>query len=178
MKDFFRKTGWVFIITGIIILLDQITKILVRTYILPGSFWSPWSWLSPYARIIHLTNTGVAFGMFQGMNYFFAGLAAVVAGAIIFYIPKIDEKEKLIRFALAMELGGAIGNLIDRLTVGQVTDFVSLGNFAVFNVADSCITLGVGVLLIGVWLQEKREKKQKEAILDENTPDSMDQTNH
>jgi signal peptidase II len=58
-----------------------------------------------------------------------------------------------------MQLGGAVGNLIDRVTQGYVTDFVSVGNFAVFNVADSCITVGVGVLILGVWLQERRKKK-------------------
>jgi signal peptidase II len=61
--------------------------------------------------------------------------------------------------------------------VKQVIDFVSVGNFAVFNVADSCITVGVGVLLLGVWLQEKREKKLKvETTPDETAPEKTDKT--
>jgi signal peptidase II len=58
-------------------------------------------------------------------------------------------------------LGGAVGNLIDRLTVGHVTDFISVGTFPVFNIADSSITIGVLVLILGVWLQERREKQAK-----------------
>jgi signal peptidase II len=59
-----------------------------------------------------------------------------------------------------MQLGGAVGNLIDRLTIGYVVDFVSVGQFPVFNVADSSITVGVAILLVGMWLQERQEKKQ------------------
>jgi signal peptidase II len=66
-----------------------------------------------------------------------------------------------------MQLAGALGNLIDRMTIGHVTDFVSVGNFPVFNVADASITVGVGVLLIGMWVQEKREKKTRLAVEEE-----------
>jgi signal peptidase II len=57
-----------------------------------------------------------------------------------------------------MQLSGAVGNLIDRLTVGHVTDFISVGNFPVFNVADSSITIGVAILLLTVYLQERKQK--------------------
>ena len=60
-----------------------------------------------------------------------------------------------------MQLAGAVGNLIDRIIFGQVTDFISVGTFAVWNVADASITVGVAILLIGMWVQEKREKKAK-----------------
>lgn len=61
---------------------------------------------------------------------------------------------------MGLQLGGAVGNLIDRITIGHVVDFISVGNFAVFNVADSSITLGVIVLILGVWLQERQQKRQ------------------
>jgi len=164
LKSFFRKTRWLFVIAAVIVILDQITKEIVRTNIPVGESWMPWTWLAPYARIIHWTNTGVAFGMFQGNNIFFAILAAFVALAIVYYYPSIPEEDKVLRFAMAMQLGGALGNLIDRIFIGKVTDFVSVGNFAVFNVADSCITLGVGVLLLGVFLEERRERRLKELM--------------
>lgn len=63
------------------------------------------------------------------------------------------------RIAIAMQLGGALGNLIDRIVFGPVTDFISVGNFAVFNIADSSITVGVGLLILALWLDEKNEKK-------------------
>jgi signal peptidase II len=159
LKEYFRKNNLLYIVSIIIVVLDQLTKELVRTNLAMGSSWFPIQG-STFIRIIHWSNTGVAFGMFQGKNVFFAFLAALVAGAIIYYYPFIPEQDKVLRFALAMQLGGAVGNLIDRILIGQVTDFVSVGNFAVFNVADSCITVGVGVLLLGVYLEDQREKKR------------------
>jgi signal peptidase II len=64
------------------------------------------------------------------------------------------------RLAMGLQMGGAIGNLIDRVVVGHVTDFISVGTFAVFNVADASISVGVAVLILGVWLQERRQKAQ------------------
>ncbi len=162
MKAYIQKNRWLYIVAVIIVILDQGSKALVRAYIPLGESWTPWPWLAPYARIIHWSNTGVAFGMFQGKSLVFAVLAAIVAGAIIYYYPQVPSVDKVLRFALSMQLGGALGNLIDRIfNGGQVTDFISVGNFAVFNVADSFITVGVVILLIGVWLEDKREKEQK-----------------
>jgi signal peptidase II len=162
LKAFFKNSRWLLIIAAIIVILDQVSKLLVRTYIPLGSSWSPWSWLAPFARLIHWTNTGVAFGMFQGKSLVFAILAALVAGAIIYYFQQVPKEDKVLRFALSMMLGGAVGNLIDRLfNGGEVTDFISVGNFAVFNVADSFITVGVLVLLLGIYLEDRCEKEQK-----------------
>lgn len=161
MKEFLRKTYWLYLVALIIVILDQLTKWLVVTNIPYGDMWSPWEWLTPFARIVHWSNTGVAFGMLQGMNPVFIGLAVVVSGMIVYYYPKLDRMDWLLKLALMMELGGAVGNLVDRIRYGFVIDFISVGNFPVFNVADSCITVGVFVLLIGIWMQEKREKAQR-----------------
>jgi len=158
LKIFFRKTAWLYLVAAVIVVFDQLTKSLVIKNIPYGGVWSPWEWLTPYARIVHWSNTGVAFGMLQGMNPVFIGLAFVVSLGIIYYYPKIEKRDWLIRLALMMELGGAVGNLIDRIRYGHVIDFISIGNFPVWNIADACITVGVFILLIGVWLQEKRAK--------------------
>lgn len=173
MKAFLKRSTWLFIVALFIVVLDQLTKWLVVTNIPYGGSWSPWEWLSPYARIVHWSNTGVAFGMLQGMNPVFIGLAILVSGAIIYYYQQIDKKDWLIRLALMMELGGAIGNLIDRIQYGHVIDFISIGRFPVFNVADSCITVGVVVLLIGVWVQEKREKARAARPADDKASNEM-----
>jgi signal peptidase II len=149
-------------ISGLIILLDQWTKHLVRTNIPYTEAWAPWDWLLPYARIVHWQNTGAAFGMFQGMNLFFSVLAIIVSAAIIYYFPQVPKMDWLVRLALGMQLGGAIGNLIDRIRFGAVTDFVSVGSFAVFNVADASLSVGVVVLILGMWLRERREEKLKQ----------------
>jgi signal peptidase II len=64
---------------------------------------------------------------------------------------------------MVMQMGGALGNLIDRLTVGTVTDFVSVGTFAVFNVADASISVGTAILILAVWISERKQKKQAQA---------------
>ncbi len=149
-------------IAGVIIALDQWTKWLVRENIEFGAQWLPeWlSWLSPYARIVHWYNSGAAFGMFQNGNLVFTILAFVVIIAIIYYYPRVELEDWSLKLAMGFQLGGAAGNLVDRLLVGKVTDFISIGTFPVFNVADSSISVGVIVLLLGVWIKERNEKKK------------------
>jgi signal peptidase II len=169
--DFFRH-HWrdlvlLLVFAGLIVALDQWTKALVRQYVPLYTDWLPsWlSWLAPYARIRHTFNTGAAFGLFQQGALIFAILAVVVSVLIISYFPSVSRKDWWMRLALGMQLGGALGNLVDRvLRNGEVTDFISVGNFAIFNVADSCITVGVIVLVIGVWITERREARAKKNI--------------
>lgn len=162
MKKIFNTYGIMAIISTILIGSDQYTKHIIRTNLEFGQIWMPWQWLEPYARIIHINNTGAAFGLFKGANTVFMILAVIVAGAILYYFPSISKKDWLIRVALSMQFAGAIGNLIDRIIFGHVTDFISIGTFPVWNIADASITVGVAILLIGMWVQEKREKKKRE----------------
>jgi len=161
LKKIIKEYWLLFTIAGIIIVVDQITKAIVRANIPFGGQWMPLPWLAPYFRFVHWENTGAAFGMFQGGGWIFRILAAIVAVFIIIYFPQIPKEEKLMRVAIAMQLGGAIGNLIDRLVFGPVTDFISVGRFPVFNIADSSITVGVGLLLLALWLAERRERREK-----------------
>jgi signal peptidase II len=160
LKKYLKNYLELVLIAGTIIGLDQWTKALVRDSLSIGAIWSPWDWLTPYARIVHWQNTGVAFGMFQGLNLVFALLAILVSGFIVFYFPRISPKDWSLRLALSLQLAGALGNLVDRVTVGHVTDFISVGTFPVFNVADSSISIGVVILLISVWLSERQDKKE------------------
>ncbi len=165
MKRFF-STYWGLIITaGSIIGLDWWTKQLVREHIPFGTSWLPegWEWLVHIfnVRLVHWANSGAAFGMFQGGSTVFTILAFVVIGIIIYYYGSIEPKDWLLRLGLSMQLAGAAGNLISRLTLdGEVTDFIAVGRFPVFNVADSSITVGTGILLLGIWLSERREREQ------------------
>jgi signal peptidase II len=151
-------------IAGIVVALDQWTKWLVRENIPFGAQWLPeeMAWLLPYARLVHWHNTGAAFGMFQNGGAVFAVLAFIVIGVILFYYPKIESEGWLFRLALSLQLAGALGNLIDRLTQDwKVTDFISVGTFPVFNVADSAISVGTVALILGVWLSERAEKQAR-----------------
>ena len=92
----------------------------------------------------------------------FGTLAFIVIGVLIYYFPQVDKKDWTLRLAMSMQLAGASGNLIDRLTQdGKVTDFISVGTFPVFNVADASISVGTVVLLLGVYLQERAALKEK-----------------
>jgi signal peptidase II len=147
-----------------IVVLDQITKAVVRANLAIGEMWAPWDWLLPYARIYHVKNTGAAFGMLQSFGGVFMVLSVAVAVAILYYFPQVPKEDWPLRLAMGLQFGGALGNLIDRLTIGWVTDFVSVGSFPVFNVADACISIGVAVLLVGVWLKERDDRARKEAL--------------
>lgn len=151
-----------FIIGGFIIGIDQWTKALVRARIPLGTDWLPEGlmWLEPYARIRHWYNSGAAFGIFQNGNLVFTILAIIVILLILYYFPRTERNDWWLRVAMAMQFAGAAGNLIDRLAFAHVTDFISVGSFAVFNLADASISVGVAVLLLGVWLKERAEKKQ------------------
>ncbi|MCK5314412.1 MAG: signal peptidase II, partial [Anaerolineales bacterium] len=162
MKKYIRDYLTLLVISGSIVILDQWTKTLVRTQVPFGQAWSPYEWLAPYARIVHWKNAGAAFGILQGFRDIFTILAILVAIAIIYYYPKVPRENWYIRLALALQLGGALGNLTDRLTHGYVTDFISIGNFPVWNVADACISLGVAILIVGMWLQERKPKPSDE----------------
>jgi signal peptidase II len=162
LKDRIKQYGFLALVAGVIIALDQWSKYAVRTNLARGEVWSPWEWLTPYARIVHWDNSGVAFGMFQGQGYIFLVLALIVSIIIVYYYPRVAANDWILKTAMGLQLGGALGNMIDRLLFnGRVTDFISVGDFPVFNVADSGISVGVAVLLIGVWLQERRAKNSQ-----------------
>lgn len=145
-------------LAGAVVAIDQWTKWLVRTRLPVEGIWLPAGvdWLEPYARIVHWHNRGAAFGMFQQASLVFTILAILVIAAILYYFPRVDRADWTVRVAMGLQLGGATGNLIDRLLRdGTVTDFISVGSFPVFNLADSAITVGVVILLLGLWLKDR-----------------------
>jgi signal peptidase II len=147
---------------GLILAFDQWTKYLVRTQLEVGETWMPIAWLAPYARVIHWNNTGAAFGLFPSASTIFTVVAFLVSVAILYYFPRVPGAQWSLRGALILQFAGALGNLIDRLVVGTVTDFISLGTFPVFNVADASISVGVAVLVAGMWIEERRRPRVAE----------------
>ena len=164
MKKTLKSYAVLLPIAGLLIALDQWTKAIVRQNLEFGEMWMPLDWLSPYARVVHWYNTGVAFGMFQDKNLLFSILALAISIFLIIFYPKLTEDDWFLRIALGMQLGGSLGNLIDRITIGHVTDFISVGNFPVFNIADASISVGVAVMILGLWIEERKEKQKKNSI--------------
>jgi len=154
-----RSYALLLIIAGLVVALDQWTKYLVRSNLAVGEVWMPVEWLAPFARVIHWKNTGAAFGIFPEGSLVFTIIAFAVTVGILVYYPTIPEDQLLIRVTIALMLGGAVGNLISRLLVGSVTDFISVGSFAVFNIADSSITVGTAFLIAAMWIEERRETR-------------------
>jgi len=157
----------------LIVVFDQWTKALVREAIPLNTSASLVSWLDDIVVLTHIRNSGAAFGLGQGLGKFLIYSASAAILLIVLYFRRIAENSALLRIALGLQLGGAIGNLIDRLTLGGVTDFVDLGWFPIFNVADSAITIGT-VLLCVYALFFDRPPKQDENVQQESAPSLSD----
>lgn len=171
------KQYWIMLtIVPAILILDQVTKAIVRANIPFGTVWMPWEWLRPVLKFVYWENTGAAFGLFQDGGTIFGVMAVLVSIFIIVYYPKVPQSETLTRVALSMQMAGALGNLIDRIVFGPVTDFISVSTFAVFNIADSSITVGTALLILSLWLEERKEHKAQLAAVQEavQEPESPD----
>ncbi|MCX7799923.1 MAG: signal peptidase II [Fimbriimonadales bacterium] len=133
------------------VLVDQLVKLWVRSALVPGE-----SLHLPWPGVFEITlayNRGVAFGLLQGFGvYLFPIAVAISVGAFLYSLWHPREPWSL-HLALALVAGGALGNLIDRLALGKVTDmfWIRLIDFPVFNVADSCITVGTAMLIWRSW---------------------------
>ena len=145
-----KKVFYPLFIIAFIVLLDQITKYLARTYIPPMESIE----LLPVLNLVSVRNQGAAFGMFRSLgNNFFIGIS--VAAILFMFWVIVTAKEDYRVFSLLA--AGAIGNLIDRLTLGYVVDFidvrVSSHHWPAFNIADSALTLGIGFLMINLFIR-------------------------
>lgn len=160
-----RNRSWPIIlgIAALILLLDRISKQWVLDNLSLYESWTPIRALEPYLQIIHATNTGVSFGMFRQFAWFWTLLAGVAVVAIFVYSLRMRTSSLWVTICLGLMLGGAAGNLWDRLAYGHVIDFVDVHwpgvfRFATFNVADSSLVIGTILLMIYFLLEERRAK--------------------
>lgn len=135
----------IFIGAGIIVALDQLTKALIRYFLLPGQSWPIWSGVFHFS---YVQNPGAAFGLLKHQTGLLVAVTAVVVVAILLYAGRLEPHMVLLRWAMILVLGGAVGNLVDRLRYGYVVDFLDFRVFPVFNVADTAIVTGVGLLFL------------------------------
>lgn len=146
--------------------VDQVSKALVVAGMELGQSVDLASWLAPVLCVTYVTNTGVAFGLLPGMGDLFVIIAAVVVVLLLLYYRHLPSGQVLVRIAIGLQLGGALGNLSDRLIRGSVVDFVDLNfwplrEWPVFNLADSSIVAGVAILALAV-LWDGQEEPQSE----------------
>lgn len=152
-------------IAASVVIVDQLTKLWIMTNfalheqqnIIPGFF-----------DLVYVTNTGAAFGFLAGdknllRQIFFVGVALVAMVVIVYAYGHLKKQGRIFVYSLGLIGGGAIGNLIDRLRFGSVVDFLDfyLGrhHWPAFNAADSAITIGVGLFMLGTLLQHLAEKR-------------------
>ena len=155
-----RWRSVVFLLIGLlVVVVDQFSKAWIRTNLFEGQSLFELG----FFRITHVHNTGAAFGLFQGQSFILT-IIAIVAITIILvyafisyrYFPWLDRL--LGRLALGLLLGGTVGNLIDRLRLGYVTDFIDFGYWPAFNIADSSVTIGVIIFAYSLLRSAQPEK--------------------
>lgn len=155
-----------FSLAGFIIIIDQLTKVWVsqarvNLHVIPNFF-----------TIHYIENRGAAFGILQGQRIFLILVSLLAAGILSSLILLERENRRMLLFAVALILGGTIGNLLDRIRLHYVIDFLQFyvklfGRYwywPSFNIADSAITVGVGLLILFTFRQESHPKSEKQSI--------------
>ncbi len=160
---------WMVLATAAVVIgLDRWTKELVRAAMPLYSSTTPIPALEGYLSFQHVHNYGAAFGIFQGGRIFFTIVAFVVSIGILYYAAQhLPSSQRFVRLLLGLEMGGAIGNVIDRIEQGFVTDFIVTGIPGVYyipnwNVADSAVVGGViGLAIVILWQDIQAARREK-----------------
>lgn len=144
-------------IAAVVVIVDRVTKIFVER-----RFGVPYGPREVVDHILFLTvtrNRGAAFGLFQNFTAGFLLISAVVMVGILIYYWRLPADDWSARLGLALVFGGAIANAYDRGVKGSVIDFIQVPHYPIFNVADSAITVGVAVLLLGTLWRSRRSQR-------------------
>ncbi|KKO51472.1 signal peptidase II [Paenibacillus sp. DMB20] len=149
-----------YLIALFVFLVDQGIKYVIATRL---ELYEQIPVIGDFFLITSSRNKGAAFGILQNQLWFFIVVTVFVVVGIVWYMQKVrSEGRKLLPTALALVLGGALGNFIDRLIMGEVVDFLQFNfgsyTFPIFNLADSCIVIGVALIILDTLLEGKREK--------------------
>jgi len=153
-----RRLVLVGIVAVVVFALDRITKAWVEQSI---PLYEARPVVGDYVRLVHTQNSGAAFGLLPERTTLLSVLSVVAVLAIVYYYRQIASNSALIAATLGMQLGGAFGNLVDRVGQGYVVDFVDVGipggwRFWAFNVADSSIVVGIFVVTFLLWQEERK----------------------
>ncbi|WP_414840279.1 signal peptidase II [Carnobacterium sp. TMP28] len=148
-----------YILALLIIGIDQFTKYLtvatIDLYEVVEVFPSLLSWM-------YLQNTGAAWSILEGQMWFFYIVTAIVVVIVVYYLQKYGRQSRLLSLSLTFVLAGSIGNVIDRIRLGYVVDMIRLEfiDFPIFNVADMALSVGVGLMILYVFLDEQDKKRK------------------
>lgn len=165
-KEIVKKKKYLLFFSLIPLIVDIITKNIIKSTM---DLYSSVPVIDGFFNIVYVLNPGAAFSFLHDMNdsyrQIFFVTVTIIAVFILFYIFAV-EKSKLSITGFALIIGGAVGNLIDRIYIGKVVDFLdfyySTYHFPAFNVADSCITVGVSLIIIDILFLNKKKQADKE----------------
>lgn len=145
-----------------VVILDQASKQVVKSSL---DLYEAWP-AEGFFRIVYRTNSGTAFGLFPGQTVMLVLLSVFAIGFLFYFYRSQALSYPLLRLAVGLQLGGALGNLIDRLRSGAVVDFIDVGPWPTFNVADSSIVAGIFILAVilsisGASKEDERETREE-----------------
>lgn len=143
--ELLRRYAFLVTLAVAVVALDQLVKAIVTSELGTGRVVRL---LGGVVQLDYTRNSGAAFGVFQTGGLFFVAVALVVSASILVFYRRVANSPQLVRVGLGLVLGGAVGNLVDRVRLGYVVDFIDLRWWPVFNLADSAIVVGVAVLLL------------------------------
>ena len=146
MNSLWQRHRFVALLAVAVFALDQATKAVVVQTLALGRSWPA----DGYFRITHIGNSGSAFGLFDGQNLVLTILSVLGIGVLLLFYRSHARPSLLVRLSLGLMLAGAFGNLVDRLVRGYVTDFIDVGPWYIFNVADASLVTGVIILAVTI----------------------------
>ncbi|NPA90891.1 MAG: signal peptidase II [Chloroflexi bacterium] len=154
-------------VAALVLVADQLTKAWIRAHIPMYDAIYPLPWARAFFRLTHLTNTGVAFGFFRDSSLLFVLIGAVIFLTVLLYAHHLPWQRRGVQIAVGLQLGGALGNLLDRMLRGQVTDFLDfflvrgerVYHYPPFNLADAAIVVGVAILILCLWREEREASR-------------------
>lgn len=155
------QRDWILLIAiAAVFIADQLTKFAIKGTLRLGESWPA----EGLIRITHGSNTGTAFGLLPNQTLFLIFASIIAIGFLVYFYRAYALPRPILRLAIGLQLGGAFGNLFDRVAFGAVTDFIDVGWWPIFNIADSSICVGMATLIIVLLLfDRKAEAAQDEA---------------
>ena len=149
------RRDWILLLTIVAVFAaDQATKFAVKGTMRLGESWPA----EGFVRLTHGSNTGTAFGLLQNQTIFLIFASFIAIGFLVYFYRAYALPSPILRLAIGLQLGGAFGNLFDRVAFGAVTDFIDVGWWPIFNIADSSICVGMATLVIVLLLFESRRE--------------------
>jgi signal peptidase II len=174
MLGFLVRNRYLIFAAAAAFIADQVTKLIVIQNVAFRTSWPT----TGFFRITHVGNTGSAFGLFDGRNEVLIAASFVGVGILLYFYRQHPAPGLLVSGSLGLMLGGAFGNLTDRLVNGHVTDFIDVGPWWIFNLADASIITGITMVAVSVLLDSRTQPDPEvspvggpEAIAEEPTDD-------